>query len=74
MDRLFTICYLPTCLVTLGLTMNRNSHAARRMRILSSFFAFFVIMLLVPLVSPRFISPAPHPCRTRQLGCYARLT
>lgn len=49
MDRLFTICYLPVCLLLLGVVIKFNTMPARP-RILTSFAAFTLIMLGLPLV------------------------
>lgn len=56
MDRLFTIAYLPVCLLLLGVTIKFNSIPGRP-RILTSFAAFTLIMLTLPLVSD--LTPAP---------------
>lgn len=50
MDRLFTICYLPVCLLLLGVVIKFNTMPARP-RILTSFALFTLLMLGLPLVS-----------------------
>lgn len=50
MDRLFTVCYLPVCLLLLGGAIKFNQIPGRP-RILFSFAAFTLIMLGMPLVS-----------------------
>jgi equilibrative nucleoside transporter 1/2/3 len=49
MDRLFTVAYLPVCLLMLGLLIKFNSMPGRP-RILFSFAGFVLIMLAIPLV------------------------
>jgi hypothetical protein len=49
MDRLFTVCYLPVCLLLLGVAIKFNNIPGRP-RILVSFAAFTLIMLGLPLV------------------------
>jgi hypothetical protein len=51
MDRLFTVCYLPSCLLLLGLTMRYSNIITTRIRILAGFIGFTVLLVLVPLVS-----------------------
>lgn len=53
MDRLFTICYLPVCLLLLGVVIKFNNLPARP-RILTSFALFTAIMLTLPLVRVRY--------------------
>jgi equilibrative nucleoside transporter 1/2/3 len=66
MDRLFTIAYLPVCLLLLGVAIRFNSIPGRP-RILTSFAAFTLIMLALPLVRIRIPPnssesfPACHP-------------
>jgi hypothetical protein len=48
-DRLFTVCYLPPCLVLLGATIRFNTLPARP-RILAAYALFTAIMLVLPLV------------------------
>lgn len=50
MDRLFTVCYLPVCLLLLGVAIKFNNIPGRP-RILVSFAAFTLIMMGLPLVS-----------------------
>lgn len=50
MDRLFTVAYLPVCLLLLGVAIKFNTMPARP-RILTSFASFTLIMLALPLVS-----------------------
>jgi equilibrative nucleoside transporter 1/2/3 len=50
MDRLFTVAYLPVCLLMLGLLIKFNNMPGRP-RILFSFAGFVLIMLAIPLVS-----------------------
>lgn len=72
MDRLFTICYLPTCLLVLGLVMNKTDHASKKLRIISAFVSFFVIMLVIPLVDVIFVrgrSEAPLGALVLVLVC-----
>lgn len=47
--RLFTVAYLPVCLLLLGVVIKWNTIPSRP-RILTSFAAFTVIMLALPLV------------------------
>lgn len=49
MDRLFTVAYLPVCLLMLGLLIKFNSMPGRP-RILFSFAGFVLIMLAIPLI------------------------
>jgi hypothetical protein len=51
MDRLFTVCYLPSCLLLLALTMRYSNVVTARARILAGFIGFTVLLVLVPLVS-----------------------
>jgi equilibrative nucleoside transporter 1/2/3 len=50
MDRLFTVAYLPVCLLMLGLLIKFNNMPGRP-RILFSFAGFVLIMLAIPLVN-----------------------
>lgn len=50
MDRLFTVAYLPVCLLMLGLLIKYNTLPGRP-RILTSFAGFVLIMLAIPCVS-----------------------
>ncbi|KAF6258945.1 nucleoside transporter-domain-containing protein [Scenedesmus sp. NREL 46B-D3] len=54
MDRLFTVAYLPVCLLMLGLLIKFNSLPGRP-RILFSFAGFVLIMLAVPLIDLSFV-------------------
>jgi hypothetical protein len=68
MDRLFTICYLPVCLLLLGVVIKFNSMPARP-RILTSFAAFTLIMLGLPLVREwKKCSLTPGAVRDMPLG------
>lgn len=51
MDRLFTVCYLPICLLFIAGLIQFPHIASTRARILTSFSSFTLIMLLVPVVS-----------------------
>jgi hypothetical protein len=63
MDRLFTICYLPVCLLLLGVVIKFNSMPARP-RILTSFASFTLIMLGLPLVGDwQGSAAASVPCQ-----------
>ena len=50
MDRTFTMCYLPTCLLFIGVFIRAPWLASHRLRILTGFAGFFACMLAVPLV------------------------
>lgn len=49
-DRTFTICYLPTCLLFIGVFIRFPKLLSRRLRILTGFGGFFCLMLAVPMV------------------------
>ena len=52
MDRLFTICYLPMCLILLVLMMHAGPDVADpHTRITVGYIGFVVISLVVPVVS-----------------------
>lgn len=53
MDRLFTICYAPVCLLWLVVMMRHPGLLPARLRILFTFAGFTVVMLMVPLVRRR---------------------
>ncbi len=63
MDRLFTVCYLPVCLLLLGVAIKFNNIPGRP-RILLSFAAFTLIMLGLPLVSSGTICCCQHDVST----------
>ena len=49
-DRTFTICYLPTCLLLIGVFIRFPRLLSHRARILTGFGGFFALMLAVPMV------------------------
>lgn len=49
-DRLFTIAYLPTCLFMLGAMIRARNLFTSRMRILTGYTGFAVLMAAIPLV------------------------
>jgi hypothetical protein len=81
MDRLFTVAYLPVCLLLLGLAIKFNSIPGRP-RILTSFAAFTLIMLALPLVGvlPRcncyqsvILTEARQRCQASTCNCLQAL-
>ncbi len=59
-DRLFTVCYLPLAFFTLVLVTALHSHSRTRVRVLTSFSAFFLAVLAVPLVPPSLACALPR--------------
>lgn len=49
-DRTFTVCYLPTCLLFIGLFIRFPRLIGQRLRILAGFAGFFILMLAVPML------------------------
>eukprot|EP00775_Hariotina_reticulata_P011647 gene11647-11792_t len=56
MDRLFTIAYLPVCLLLLAVMIKYNNLPVR-CRILTSFASFTLIMAIIPLVDTALVGP-----------------
>ncbi|GBF98604.1 hypothetical protein Rsub_10793 [Raphidocelis subcapitata] len=52
-DRTFTVCYLPVCLLLIGAFIRFPRAAGEGARVLAGFAGFFVAMLAVPLVRRR---------------------
>jgi hypothetical protein len=69
-DRTFTVCYLPTCLLLIGVFIRFPKLLSHRARILTGFGGFFTLMLAVPMV--RLIRPcAIHAQRPACFACFA---
>jgi equilibrative nucleoside transporter 1/2/3 len=58
-DRLFTVAYLPPCLISLVLFTVYSPPSSLHARILAGYIGFTIILLAVPLVSlpSRWLSP-----------------
>ncbi|KAI8465416.1 MAG: hypothetical protein J3K34DRAFT_473490 [Monoraphidium minutum] len=62
-DRTFTICYLPACLLLIGAFIRWPRLLGHRARILAGFGGFFALMLAVPMIDLIFVRDdgAPGP-------------
>ncbi|KIZ05098.1 nucleoside transporter, putative [Monoraphidium neglectum] len=57
-DRTFTVCYLPTCLLLIGVFIRFPKLLSHRARILTGFGGFFTLMLAVPMIDIVFVTDA----------------